>query len=161
MFGIATASSGHPFLAIARSSASILLFEVLLTRLFSVILFYHLAFVAILVGMLGLAASGSRCRAGSRTVPAESAARDIHAAALRYTAAAVVAILRRQTPRAGLPWPSFSAPSDPYGERNRQGAHLGRDRGTLARGTGLPASASSSGSGTRITPRSWRDPMHC
>jgi len=68
MFGNATASSGHPFLAIA-SSASIFLLAVLLTRLFSVILFYHLAFVAILVGMLGLAASGSPCRAGSRMVP--------------------------------------------------------------------------------------------
>ncbi len=93
MFGKSTASNGHPFLAIACFSASIFLLEVLLTRLFSVILFYHFAFVAISVGMLGLAAAGVRVALAPERFTAETAARDIHAAALRYTGAAVVAVL--------------------------------------------------------------------
>ena len=52
-------SLGRALLAgVALSSFSALLLEVALTRLFSVVLFYHFAFLAISVAMLGLGAGG-------------------------------------------------------------------------------------------------------
>src|SRR5512138_952934 len=44
--------------AIALNSFSALLLELSLTRLFSVVLFYHFAFLAISVALLGLGAGG-------------------------------------------------------------------------------------------------------
>src|SRR6516225_8387045 len=44
--------------AIGLSSFSALLLELVLTRLFSVVLFYHFAFLAISVALLGLGAGG-------------------------------------------------------------------------------------------------------
>ena len=44
--------------AIALSSFSALLLELALTRLFSVVLFYHFAFLAISIALLGLGAGG-------------------------------------------------------------------------------------------------------
>lgn len=46
------------FVAIALTSFSALLLELALTRLFSVVLFYHFAFLAISVALLGLGAGG-------------------------------------------------------------------------------------------------------
>src|SRR6516162_6020427 len=48
----------RPAIAILLMSASNLLLELSLTRLFSVILFYHFAFLAISVALLGLGAGG-------------------------------------------------------------------------------------------------------
>src|SRR5882762_2231472 len=45
-------------IAIALTSFSALLLELALTRLFSVVLFYHFAFLAISVALLGLGAGG-------------------------------------------------------------------------------------------------------
>src|ERR1700758_9097 len=45
-------------IAIALTSFSALLLELSLTRLFSVVLFYHFAFLAISVALLGLGAGG-------------------------------------------------------------------------------------------------------
>src|ERR1700690_3865834 len=45
--------------AIALSSFSALLLELALTRLFSVVLFYHFAFLAISIALLGLGAGGT------------------------------------------------------------------------------------------------------
>src|SRR5437868_516920 len=47
-----------PWAGIALSSFSALLLELSLTRLFSVVLFYHFAFLAISVALLGLGAGG-------------------------------------------------------------------------------------------------------
>jgi hypothetical protein len=44
--------------AVAVFASSIILLEILLTRIFSVMLFAHFAFVAVSVGMLGIAAAG-------------------------------------------------------------------------------------------------------
>src|SRR5213082_2475552 len=43
---------------VALSSFSVLLLEIALTRLFSVVLFYHFAFLAISIALLGLGAGG-------------------------------------------------------------------------------------------------------
>ena len=44
--------------SVALSSFSALLLELALTRLFSVVLFYHFAFLAISIALLGLGAGG-------------------------------------------------------------------------------------------------------
>ncbi|HMJ10506.1 MAG TPA: hypothetical protein VK524_03815, partial [Polyangiaceae bacterium] len=49
----------HEHLAVALVSMAILLFEILITRLLSVTLSYHFAFLAISLAMLGLAAPGA------------------------------------------------------------------------------------------------------
>ena len=54
----ASETSGSTLAAIALTSFSALLLELALTRLFSVVLFYHFAFLAISVALLGLGAGG-------------------------------------------------------------------------------------------------------
>src|SRR5581483_10555031 len=51
-------SSWQPAIAVALMSFSALLLELGLTRLFSVVLFYHFAFLAISIALLGLGAGG-------------------------------------------------------------------------------------------------------
>src|SRR5207237_9438741 len=54
-------STAHPrtlLLAIGLSSFAALLLDLALTRLFSVVLFYHFAFLAISIALLGLGAGG-------------------------------------------------------------------------------------------------------
>src|SRR5512139_484452 len=48
-----------PLLAIACSSAAALIFEIALTRIFAVTQFYHFAFMAVSLALLGYGASGS------------------------------------------------------------------------------------------------------
>ena len=48
-----------PFIAIALLSASVLAYEVLLTRLFSIVLWHHFAYMIISAAMLGYGASGT------------------------------------------------------------------------------------------------------
>ena len=47
-----------PLFAIGMVGAATLLFEILLTRVFSVTMWYHFAFVAISLALFGIAASG-------------------------------------------------------------------------------------------------------
>src|SRR5256885_3547965 len=53
-----TVSMNRVLAAIAGMSCASLLLELALTRLFSVVLFYHFAFLAISVALLGLGAGG-------------------------------------------------------------------------------------------------------
>src|SRR5579872_2085454 len=53
-----TSAPPAPPLAVAAMSFSTLLLELSLTRLFSVVLFYHFAFLAISIALLGLGAGG-------------------------------------------------------------------------------------------------------
>ncbi len=82
----------RPALAIACLSASLFLQEVLLTRLFSVILYHHFAFIAISVGMLGLAAGGVRVALWPERFTEASAGEDTRKASLRFAACAVGAL---------------------------------------------------------------------
>src|SRR5438094_9583331 len=54
----ASISGGALAAGVALSSFSALLLELALTRLFSVVLFYHFAFLAISIALLGLGAGG-------------------------------------------------------------------------------------------------------
>jgi len=78
--------------AIAGFSGAIFLLEVLLTRVYSVILYHHFAFVAVSVGMLGLAASGVRVALSPARFTKENASRDIAKAGLQFAVATLVAI---------------------------------------------------------------------
>ena len=82
----------RPLLAIAGFSGAIFLLEVLLTRIYSVTLYHHFAFVAVSVGMLGLAASGVRVALAPERFTAESAPRDIPAAGLRFAISTLIAV---------------------------------------------------------------------
>ena len=48
-----------PFIAISLLSACVLAYEVLLTRLFSIVLWHHFAYMIISAAMLGYGASGT------------------------------------------------------------------------------------------------------
>jgi hypothetical protein len=82
----------RPILAIACFSASIFALEILLTRIFSVILFHHFAFVAVSVGMLGLAAAGVRVSIASDRFTKESANADIAVAGMTFAICTLVAV---------------------------------------------------------------------
>jgi hypothetical protein len=85
-------SRARPALAIACLAASIFLLEVLLTRIFSVILYHHFAFVAVSTGMLGLATAGVRVALSPERFLPENAMRDAGRAALAYGAATLVVV---------------------------------------------------------------------
>jgi MFS family permease len=82
----------RPALAIACLSASLFLQEVLLTRLFSVILYHHFAFIAISVGMLGLAAGGVRVALWPERFTEATSGEDTRKASLRFAGCAVVTL---------------------------------------------------------------------
>ena len=58
--------------AIFFVSMALLMFEVILTRIFSVMLWYHFAYVVISIAMLGLGASGSLLAVGRLNRPDRS-----------------------------------------------------------------------------------------
>src|SRR5436309_8289005 len=49
---------GREYVAIALASAAVMLYEIAVTRVLSVVLWYHFAFLAISLAMLGLGAPG-------------------------------------------------------------------------------------------------------
>ena len=53
-----TASAGRHLAGIALVSATLLMTELALTRIFSVTMYYHFAFLAISIALFGLSASG-------------------------------------------------------------------------------------------------------
>src|ERR1700736_1660508 len=54
----AAAPAGRHLTGIALVSATLLMIELALTRIFSVIMYYHFAFLAISIALFGLSASG-------------------------------------------------------------------------------------------------------
>src|SRR3990170_1916442 len=75
-----------PFIAIGLLSACVLAYEVLLTRLFSIVLWHHFAYMIISAAMLGYGASGT-----ALTLLKEKIAP--HFGALYVAAAAILAVL--------------------------------------------------------------------
>jgi len=82
-----------PAVAIALVGAATLLFEILLTRIFSVTMWYHFAFVAISLALLGIAASGVAVSVAPRFFRRERSAAQIGAAAAALAVTAVVSFL--------------------------------------------------------------------
>jgi hypothetical protein len=82
----------RPLVGVALASFAALLLELSLTRLFSVILFYHFAFLAISVALLGLGAGGVFAHLGRRGL-ARYPTRSLAAACCTVNAAATLLIL--------------------------------------------------------------------
>jgi hypothetical protein len=58
MTGTADAPTARQLAAVALVSAALLMTQLALTRIFSVIMYYHFAFLAISIALFGLSASG-------------------------------------------------------------------------------------------------------
>jgi hypothetical protein len=89
---LVTEPRARPLLAIAGFSGAIFLLEVLLTRIFSVTLYHHFAFVAVSVGMLGFGAAGVFVALRPGRFTEEGAPRDIFKAGLGFAISTLVAI---------------------------------------------------------------------
>src|SRR5512142_3589457 len=87
-----------PFIAIGLLAACVLAYEVLLTRLFSIVLWYHFAYMIISAAMLGYGASGTLLTVlRDRIVPHFAAVYVISAAALALLMPAAF-LLAQQVP---------------------------------------------------------------
>ncbi len=80
-----------PFIAIGLLSACVLAYEVLLTRLFSIVLWHHFAYMIISAAMLGYGASGTALTLLKETLPKEKLAP--HFGAVYVMAATALAFL--------------------------------------------------------------------
>src|SRR5215470_45242 len=93
-----SAVSGTLLAGIAATSAALLMTELALTRIFSVTMFYHFAFLAISIALFGLSASGVFVYVGRdrlsawRTQDLLCAGALLHAAATLVSLAALVRI---------------------------------------------------------------------
>src|SRR5256885_2901955 len=72
---------------VASMSAALLIFELGLTRIFSVTMFYHFAFLAISVALFGLSASGVFVFVTPRLHPGGPAPRDLRRQLRRWALA--------------------------------------------------------------------------
>jgi hypothetical protein len=59
LFGRRAAADPRTWLAMALVSSAVLIYQVAITRLLSVVLWYHFAFLSISIAMLGLGAAGA------------------------------------------------------------------------------------------------------
>ncbi len=79
-------------LGIFLASFSILLVELLLTRIFSVTMFHHFSFLAVSLAMMGLGASGLAVTLGSERLSADRVAQVGAAAAITFAVTTVVVV---------------------------------------------------------------------
>jgi spermidine synthase len=83
-------------------SATLLMTELALTRIFSVIMYYHFAFLAISIALFGISASGVLAYVARRPLAKRSTDRLLAAAAILYTVSTVVALFFLVRLRVGL-----------------------------------------------------------
>ena len=82
-------------------AGAILMVELALTRIFSVTMYYHFAFLAISIALFGLSASGVRVRGRRRSIGTDRhAGRRVHS--LLFAAAALVRALVSRASSRGL-----------------------------------------------------------
>jgi spermidine synthase len=90
--------SRPPFIAISLLSASVLAYEVLLTRLFSIVLWHHFAYMIISAAMLGYGASGTLLTLLKEKLAAHFGAAYVAAAAALAVLMPVAFLLAQQVP---------------------------------------------------------------
>src|SRR4051794_20596446 len=83
-------------------SATLLMTELALTRIFSVIMYYHFAFLAISIALFGISASGVLAYVARRHLAPRPTDRLLSVAALLYTAATIVSLFCLVRLRVGL-----------------------------------------------------------
>lgn len=82
-----------PLITIACLSVSIILLEILLTRIFSVTLSHHFAFAAVSVGMMGLAAAGIRVFLGGKRLASKDPDDEISRAIVAFAGSIVFTLI--------------------------------------------------------------------
>src|SRR5512145_1535157 len=87
-----------PFIAIAMLSASVLAYEVLLTRLFSIVLWHHFAYMIISAAMLGYGTSGTALTLFKEKIAAHFGAAYVAAAAALAILMPAAFLLAQQVP---------------------------------------------------------------
>ena len=87
-----------PFIAIALLSACVLAYEVLLTRLFSIVLWHYFAYMIISAAMLGYGASGTLLTLLKEKIAAHFAAAYVIAAAALAVLMPAAFLLAQQIP---------------------------------------------------------------
>src|SRR5262245_49341685 len=87
---------------VALVSATLLMIELALTRIFSVIMYYHFAFLAISIALFGLSASGVCAYLAQRRLAARPVSALLSRAALVYAACTVVSLFFLVRLRVGL-----------------------------------------------------------
>src|ERR1700745_3670396 len=88
--------------AVAIVSATLLMTELALTRIFSVVMYYHFAFLAISIALFGLSASGVFAYVARRRLERYSTSGLLALQAVIYAAATVVALFALVRLRVGL-----------------------------------------------------------
>jgi predicted membrane-bound spermidine synthase len=88
--------------AVAIVSATLLMTELALTRIFSVVMYYHFAFLAISIALFGLSASGVFAYVARRRLDRYGTSGLLAAQAVIYAAATVVALFALVRLRVGL-----------------------------------------------------------
>ncbi|MEP7304709.1 MAG: hypothetical protein ABJA98_04250, partial [Acidobacteriota bacterium] len=96
------AVSTRDLTAVALVSATLLMTELALTRIFSVVMYYHFAFLAISIALFGLSASGVFAYVARRWLDRYTASGLLAVQAVIYAAATVVALFALVRLRVGL-----------------------------------------------------------
>jgi hypothetical protein len=91
-----------PLLAVALTSSALLMIELALTRIFSVVMYYHFAFLAISIALFGLSASGVVAYVGRRPLSRFETGRLLSAASLVFAASTIVSLFVLVRLRVGL-----------------------------------------------------------
>ena len=100
--GPASNPSPRQLLGIALVSATLLMIELALTRIFSVVMYYHFAFLAISIALFGLSASGVFAYVARRHLRALATTALLSAASLVYAAGTIVSLFALVRLRVGL-----------------------------------------------------------
>jgi len=95
-------TSSRPLAGVALISATLLMTELALTRIFSVIMYYHFAFLAISIALFGISASGVFAYVARRWLGRRPAPALLAAESLLYAVATVVALFFLVRLRVGL-----------------------------------------------------------
>src|SRR5437660_9051755 len=94
--------SPRQLLGVGLTSATLLMTELALTRIFSVIMYYHFAFLAISIALFGLSASGIFAYVARRRLDREATGPLLARQSVLYAIATIVALLVLVRMRVGL-----------------------------------------------------------
>src|SRR5947208_10130774 len=94
--------SSRPLAGVALISGTLLMTELALTRIFSVVMYYHFAFLAISIALFGLSASGIFAYVARRWLEPRPTGRLLAIQSLVYAVATIVALFVLVRLRVGL-----------------------------------------------------------
>src|SRR5512132_3715304 len=97
-----TRPSSRHLAGVALVSATLLMTELALTRIFSVVMYYHFAFLAISIALFGVSASGVLAYVLRRRIPARPIDSLLAVQSLIYAVATIVALFFLVRLRVGL-----------------------------------------------------------